>query len=204
MFLLILFGETNMKKSLIFVFIILGLIIVWIILAHPKDSGNIEEPSVGIENKPGHSYIKKVTASGVRAELHLRSTGNPIKIVHIPGTKVEMEVAPATYTPDNIRLLSEQNGDKWWVQPYKSWGKLEEIKVEPGRTTELKFGPPLIIKTDVSANGREASIDLLITGQANERYYPGAWKNDQRQPAPELKIVDEAGKVLVTDRFKYG
>jgi hypothetical protein len=94
--------------------------------------------------------------------------------------------------------LTDQNGDKW---------VLELIKGQPVSSfadSSAKPGPPLLIKTDVQISGRDVSIGLIVEGQAGEKYVPGVQKNGQWQPEPGLKIIDEAGKTLATDKFKYG
>jgi hypothetical protein len=93
---------------------------------------------------------------------------------------------------------TDQNGNKW---------VLELIKGQPVSSfadSSAKPGPPLLIKTDVQISGRDVSIGLIVEGQAGEKYVPGAQKNGQWQPEPGLKIIDEAGKILATDKFKYG
>ena len=94
--------------------------------------------------------------------------------------------------------LTDQNGDKW---------VLELIKGQPVSSfadSSAKPGPPLLIKTDVQISDRDVSIGLIVEGQAGEKYVPGVQKNGQWQPEPGLKIIDEAGKTLATDKFKYG
>ena len=72
-----------------------------------------------------------------------------------------------------------------------------------GRSAE-QAGPPILIKTDVYRGGREVSIGLVLEGQAGERYRPVVTKNRVRLPAPRLRIVNEAGQVIVDDSFRYG
>ena len=93
---------------------------------------------------------------------------------------------------------SDQNGDKW---------VLDLIKGQPVSSfadSSAKPGPPLLVKTDVQISGRDVSIGLIVQGQAGETYVPGVQKNGQWQPEPGLKILDEAGKILATGKFKYG
>jgi hypothetical protein len=93
---------------------------------------------------------------------------------------------------------TDQNGDKW---------VLELIKGQPVSSfadSSAKPGPPLLIKTDVQISGRDVSIGLIVQGQAGETYVPGVQKNGQWQPEPGLNILDEAGKILATGKFKYG
>ncbi|MHC4508825.1 MAG: hypothetical protein ACYTAO_07695 [Planctomycetota bacterium] len=93
---------------------------------------------------------------------------------------------------------TDENGDKW---------VLELVKGQPlsdFRDSSARRGAPLLIKTDVQIVGRDVSIGLIVEGQAGETYVPGVQKNGQWQPAPGLKIVDEAGNTLGTGKFKYG
>lgn len=93
---------------------------------------------------------------------------------------------------------TDQSGDKW---------TLELIKGQPVSSftdSNAKPGPPLVVKTDVQISGRDVSIGLIVQGQAGELYVPGVQKNGQWLPEPGLKIIDEAGKILATGKFKYG
>ena len=99
-----------------------------------------------------------------------------------------------------LTLLSktDKNGDKWILELVKGQSP-SSLK-----NSSEKSGPPLLIKTDVQISGRDASIGLIVEGQAGEKYAGGVQKNGQWQRAPAFKIVDEAGKVLASGRFQYG
>lgn len=93
---------------------------------------------------------------------------------------------------------TDENGDKW---------TLDLLKGQPPsrfRSGTAKPGPPLLVKTDVRTRGRNVSIGLVVEGQAGEKYVGGAKKNAEQMPPPKFKIVDEAGKVLATGKFRYG
>jgi len=94
--------------------------------------------------------------------------------------------------------LTDENGDKWVIDLAKgqSLAGLKDSSAKPG--------PPLLIKTDVQISGRDVSIGLIVEGQAGEKYAGGVQKNGQWQSAPAFNIIDEAGKVLTSGRFKYG
>jgi len=94
--------------------------------------------------------------------------------------------------------LTDENGDKWLLELAKGQS-LSSLKDSSSKT-----GPPLLIKTDVQISGRDASIGLIVEGQAGEKYAGVAQKNGQWQRAPAFNIVDEAGKVLTSGRFQYG
>ncbi|MHC4694720.1 MAG: hypothetical protein ACYS67_18435, partial [Planctomycetota bacterium] len=79
-----------------------------------------------------------------------------------------------------------------------------KIKVKKDQTTVLKPGPPFNVETNVRKRGQNLSIGLSIIGQAGEHYDVRVRTRRGSLPAPGLKIVDESGKVLVSDKFKFG
>jgi hypothetical protein len=194
----------KMKKIVLISLIIVGLLAALIIAALVKNTGDIKSEPIDLEKKPDAGYISGVTASGVQVDLELRSTDASGRLIQVHGIVPRTEAAPATYKPENIQIQGTKDGDKWQMVSRGPWGGLETIRVESGVTTELKVGPPLTVRTDVAAKDEGVSVGLSIFGQAGERYHPGVQKNGERQPAPELKIVDEAGKVLATGNFAYG
>jgi hypothetical protein len=101
-------------------------------------------------------------------------------------------------------LSSNAGGDKWMLSFYGSQNTSSSITVNKGKTTTLKFGPPLNIKTEVETASRRVSIGLSITGQSGERYNPRITKNSKALEAPKLQIMDEAGNVLASGKFEYG
>jgi hypothetical protein len=61
------------------------------------------------------------------------------------------------------------------------------------------------VKTDVQkVADREMSIGLILEGQAGEQYRPVVTKNGTALSAPRVRIVNEAGQVVVEDSFRYG
>ena len=93
---------------------------------------------------------------------------------------------------------TDENGDKWILDLAKGQS-LSGLKDRNAKT-----GPPLLIKTDVKINGSNVSIGLIVEGQAGEKYVGGIQKNGQWQQPPAFNIVNQAGKVLASGRFKYG
>lgn len=93
---------------------------------------------------------------------------------------------------------TDENGDKWILDLVKGQSP-SSLK-----DSSAKTGPPLLVKTDVQISGRNVSLGLIVEGQAGEKYAGGVQKNGQWQPAPAFNIVNEAGKVLNSGRFKYG
>jgi hypothetical protein len=65
--------------------------------------------------------------------------------------------------------------------------------------------PTVIVKTDVfRARPREMLIGLVLAGREGQRYNPVVLKGGTSRATPRLRIVDEAGKVLLDDSFRYG
>lgn len=94
--------------------------------------------------------------------------------------------------------VTDENGDKWVLELAKGQS------ISSLTDSAAKTGPPLLITTDVQIKGLDVSIGLVVEGQAGEKYVGGVQKNGQWQPPPEFNIVNEAGKILTSGRFKYG
>ena len=78
-------------------------------------------------------------------------------------------------------------------------------QITSGIMCKFNFVPSKqLVKTDVQISGSDVSISLIVKGQAGEKYAGGVQKNGQWQQPPAFNIVDEAGKVLTSGRFKYG
>ncbi|MEN6333988.1 MAG: hypothetical protein ABFE01_06975 [Phycisphaerales bacterium] len=75
----------------------------------------------------------------------------------------------------------------------------------PKDANGVRMKPTIVVKTDVfRAREREMLIGLVLAGPNGERYQPSVLKGGSRLAAPKLRIVDEAGKVLLDDSFAYG
>jgi len=94
--------------------------------------------------------------------------------------------------------MEDENGDTWVLNLAKgqSLSGFEDSSEKPG--------PPLMVRTDVQAAGRQLSIGLIIEGQAGESYQPGVMKNGSIVPPPSFKVTDESGKVVGSGQFHYG
>jgi len=94
--------------------------------------------------------------------------------------------------------VTDSNDDTW---------RLELLRGQPWsilKNNEQKPGPPLIVTTSMFKKGENLLIGVAIKGQANEKYIGGVKKNGQLQPAPKIKILDQAGKVICSGQFEYG
>ena len=93
----------------------------------------------------------------------------------------------------------DDDGSVWIIEPAAAqpFAHLREGQADPGL--------PLMVRTEVQRqNAGEISIGLVIEGRAGERYLPGISKNGVRLPAPAFMLVNEAGRVMHADQFKYG
>jgi hypothetical protein len=99
----------------------------------------------------------------------------------------------------------EQEGHTWKMDSRGPWGNLSRIKVKNDKTTVIRLGPPFRIRPRVHKSASNLSIDFAIIGQAGEQYEKYATKdNHAYYPNAQLKIIDEAGNVLESGKFKYG
>lgn len=115
-----------------------------------------------------------------------------------------VELTARKYRPKSISLAAKKGGNEWIVSGDGPWGELAKIKVKKDQTTVLKPGPPFNVKTNVRRRDQSLSISPLVIGQAGEHYNVRVRTSRGSLPAPGLKIVDESGKVLVSDKFKFG
>jgi len=145
--------------------------------------------------------LVKIDATG--AQMQLR--GGPFGRVKTISSTGPVTLITGTYRTQHLAIVSKQGGDAWQIESRGPWGKLEQVKVKENQTTTLELGPPFIIKPEVSKNSpQQVSIGLSIIGKAGEQYRNVVTKNEQRIPAPKVKIVDEAGTVLASGNFEYG
>jgi hypothetical protein len=101
---------------------------------------------------------------------------------------------------------TDAQGAKWTLSGSGA-GKLENFEVRKGETLAMKLGPPLVTKVEATPVGEgtgTVSIGMALEGQAGERYASGAAKTGAVQSPPQLKILDQAGKVLATGKFQFG
>lgn len=114
--------------------------------------------------------------------------------------------APAgQYMVLQIGLSKTDAAGTTWKLSGSGAGKLESFEVRKGETLAMKLGPPLVTKVDATPAGEGAvSIGMALEGQSGEQYAPGAAKTGAVQSPPQLKILDQTGKVLATGKFEFG
>ena len=176
-------GTNAMKIKSIVVAVLIIAAIVLTLLVIDRSKGYIVVETDGAELE---------LTGGLFTSLTVRSGGEPL------------EIPAKSYTPRRIRLTAKKDNDTWQLDSVGPWGELAGFRVEGGKTTTLQFGPPFKIKPQTSVNDRNVRVNLAIFGKAGERYRNVVLKNGNRVTAPQVKIIDQDGKVLVSGRFQYG
>ncbi len=121
-----------------------------------------------------------------------------------PNTNWQLPAGRYVASPIELRHV-DTSGNRWIFRSSREdLGKLKDFEIKPGQTTMFPIGPPFSIKTSVEQHGEFALIGFSLEGQSGEQYSPGARKGRATIPEPKFKIVDGAGKVLDSGRFKYG
>jgi hypothetical protein len=135
--------------------------------------------------------------------------------VLVPSGK-EVPVVTGTYTPAALTAqamgpgLTKGKTEIWSVKSTGPFGKLAQIEVKEGCTTEIDAGPPFTVRAIVgkavkTAQGKAVSVSLAVVGKAGEQYAMNSLKRGLTlAPAPQLQIVDEKGAVLAQGSFEYG
>jgi len=96
------------------------------------------------------------------------------------------------------------NGERWRIAG-QSNSRTPILKVNPGETTALTFGPPLTASLTLGRQGRSFNLGLDIRGQAGEIYPVSDFRQGGRQAAPPQFLVrDERSEIVARGRFKYG
>ena len=173
-------------KKIIVIPLIVVVLIGLILFYYSQQTGyvKLETPGVTVNLRGLHGVFWK--------NLQLGPSTDPVKI-HV-----------GQYLALFGNLVMNAGGDKWVASFDGAQDVSSRITITNGRTTTLKFGPPLNVKTKVESAGRQVLIGLSITGQSGERYNPQFMKNGSGLDAPRLKIMDEAGNVLASGKFEYG
>ena len=162
-----------------------------------------------------------ITAAGLTLWLYLRQegrvridAGNASGVLRLHsgwlrGATITSGTAPSpliarVHRPQYLSISKGQDGHTWRIDSSGSWGTLSRIRVKNNQTTALQVGPPFSIKPRVSRSGPVLSIDYAIIGRAGELYQSFVTKDGQALTEANINIVDEAGTVLETGKFRYG
>jgi hypothetical protein len=134
--------------------------------------------------------------------LQLNSAFGPVRTLQSESGTIALPAR--AYKPVSLELRRKQGEDTWQMSGRGPWGQLSRVKVGTRRTTTIELGPPLLVKPEVAIYDRQVNVDLGIFGRSGEKYTNLICKNNRRIKTPEIRIVDEAGAVLVADKFQYG
>ncbi len=144
----------------------------------------------------------RIDAGGADAELQVQN-GWFARATIASGVGTP-EVGARVYNARHLSISTKQNGQTWRIECLGPWGNLSRIKVKNNETTELRLGPPFVVKPQVSRSGSVLSIGYSVIGQGGEHYRSFATKDGRAVPGAKIGIVDEAGNVLETGQFSYG
>ena len=124
---------------------------------------------------------------------------------NILGSNENLRLPAGKYTALFIELSEiDSSGRRWTFRSSRKRGKLEDFEIRPDQKSSFKIGPPFQIKTTAQRSSNTILIGLDLEGQAGERYGPDVIRNGTRVSAPVFRIIDEAGNVIDSGRFKYG
>lgn len=98
----------------------------------------------------------------------------------------------------------DKDGAEWTLTNLKGAVKSQSFEITSEKPYELKLGPPLVVKPDITQSGTGYVINAVVTGKGEETYLPGAAKNGRNEPAPSVTITDEKDNVLVKAVLQYG
>jgi len=144
----------------------------------------------------------RIDAGGADAELQVQNGW--FARATITSGEGPPEVGARVYNARRLSISTKQNGQTWQIECLGPWGNLSRIKVKNNETTELRLGPPFLVRPGISRRGSDVSIDYTIIGQAGEHYQSFATKDGGAMRGAKINIVDEAGNVLNSGRFEYG
>ncbi len=122
------------------------------------------------------------------------------------GSGSKWRVPAGKYRIISLELTEKDSaGNLWAFKTDKAGqGELSQFEVLPGEATSVQIGPPFRVKTSMDRSGPNVLIGFDLEGQAGELYAPGAKVNGKIVSEPEFKIINSAGSVVGSGRFKYG
>lgn len=143
-----------------------------------------------------------IDAGGADAVLRLRNSW--LSRVTITSGAEPAEIGARIYRPQRLRLSMGQDGHTWRIESRGPWAELSKMKVRNKEAITIRLGPPFRIKSQVHKNRSVVSIGYTIIGRAGEQYQNFITKDSRVVTGAKIKIIDEAGKVLESGKFKYG
>ncbi len=139
-----------------------------------------------------------------RADATLQLRSSLFSKATVRSDQESATVRARAHRPEHLRLSIDQDGHNYFILSQGPWGDLAKIKVKNNQTTMLKLGPPLMIKPNVRKNGSVVEIEFDIFGRAGEQYEKFIRKDNRTVAGASVEIVDEAGNVLESGKFRYG
>lgn len=111
------------------------------------------------------------------------------------------------YSAVELELGQEDvQGRQWqFKQGRGGSGRLSDFEIRPGQATSFDMGPSFQIRTSMGRGSRgDVWVDFEIEGLAGESYQPGGMRDGTMAPEPGFTILDNAGQIVHSGRFKYG
>jgi hypothetical protein len=143
-----------------------------------------------------------IDAGGADAALRLRNGW--LGHITITSGADSAKISARIYRPQYLRLSMGQIGHTWRIESRGPWADLSKLKVGNKESVKIRLGPPFLIKSQVHKQGSVVSIGYIIIGRAGEQYQNLITKDNRAVTGAKIKIIDEAGKVLESGKFKYG
>ncbi len=140
------------------------------------------------------------------AELLLWSENG---VHHLKGSDGKWKLPEGNYSCYMIRInTTDAKKNKYMLTCRGNTGKLTDFDIAENKTASFKIGPPLAAQAKVNLRRemfrRTAVISASVVGHEGEEYLAGVQKNSEMQPAPGIKILDSAGKVVESGKLEYG
>lgn len=140
------------------------------------------------------------------AELLLWSENG---VHQLSGSGGKWKLPEGNYCCYMIRIsTTDTKKNKYMLTCRRDTGKLTDFDIVEDTTTSFKIGPPLAAQAKVNLRRemfrRTAVISASVVGQGGEEYLAGVQKNGDMQPAPGIRILDSAGKVVESGKLEYG
>jgi hypothetical protein len=143
-----------------------------------------------------------IDAGGADVTLRLRNSW--LSHLTITSGAEPAKIGARIYRPQHLRLSMGQDGHTWRIESRGPWADLSKLKVGNKEAVKIRLGPPFLIKSKVNKQGSVISIGYAIIGQAGEQYQNFITKDSRVVTGAKIKIIDEAGKILESGKFKYG
>jgi len=146
-------------------------------------------------------YVQ-IDAGGADAILTLRS--GLLSNATISSREEPSALSARAHNPRFLSISMKQDGQTWQIESRGPWADLSKIRIKGNQTTTLRLGPPFLIEPSVSRSSSSVSIDFAVIGQAGEQYQKFVTRDNRTVADAKATIVDEAGNVLATGKFRYG